>query len=295
MAARRQKSDDSPVPVVTLEDEVARASLPAGASACMPLSALFERLHSRSPDSVELVLPDGVKALVPTPRGSILVHQTPPRVCNFRWIASDSEAPYGPEAKYREVRIGLPYLVVLADFQRSRGGVMRLGNRNECFFSNQPIDGLGFETPLAFPALLNCSKFEDSEEHPLAWICTQHLSRGQFAGAKTQQAALHAGMAALLRHLLESAFNLSSEMHEVASWFSETVKARVDPRISSVESWEGATAEDPLFVLDVPWLPTGRTLGEIAERMARAGGKTGSVMRRSHDVARVIFHAGAKG
>ena len=295
MAMRKRKPTVVPVPVVTLEGEVASATLPAGATAHMPVSVLFERLHPSGFDSAGTVLPDGVKALVPARDGAILVHQTPPRVYDFRWIAPDSETPYGPEAKYRQVRIALPYLIVLASFQNGRGDLMQLGNRNECFFSNQPLDRQGFETPLCYPALLNCSKFPESDENPLAWICTQHLRPRDFVSAKSLQSRLHTGLSALLRHLLESAFNLSSDENEIASWFSETVKAHVDPRIASVESWEEATRDDPLFVLDVPWLPTGRTLGSIAERMAGGASTGNSTTNSSHDIARVIFNAGVKG
>ena len=33
--------------------------------------------------------------------------------------------------------------------------------------------------------------------------------------------------------------------------------------------WEKATQEDTLFVLDVPWLSTGMSLGQVAERIFR--------------------------
>lgn len=293
--AGRRHEHERPVPTVTLEGDVARATLPAGATASMPISELLARLRPRTPDTADVVLPDGVKALVPTGQGCILVHQTPPRVFNLRWIAADSKVPYGRNAKYRQVKIGLPYLIVLAVFQSVGGDILRLSGRNECFFSNHPIDGQGFDTPLAYPALLNCSKFVDREEHPMAWICTEHLSPRHHAGEQTLQASLRAGMTALLRHLLESAFNRSSEEHELSSWFSETVKAHVDPRIASIESWEAATREDPCFVLDVPWLPTGYTLGQITERIAEATGRIDLGDLQSLDIARVIFRASKKG
>ena len=96
---------------------------------------------------------------------------------------------------------------------------------------------------------------------------------------------------ALLRHLLESGFNRSSEHHELNSWFSETVAAGVDPRIASVRDWERATAEDPLFVLEVPWLPTGLSLGKVADRIARVHGRPGRRITCADDVARLVINA----
>jgi hypothetical protein len=225
----------------------------------------------------------------------IVVHQTPPRVFNFKWIAQDSPAPFGGDTTYRSVRIALPYLIVLAAFHEGRGGQLYLGAENECFFRNEPLKSL--DDKLCYPALLNCSRFEPQEGRPLSWICTQHLDRSQFVvdGEKGGTAALarcvHGGLTALLGHLLESGFNLSSEHHETSSWFSTTVEARIDERIGSVERWEEETAKDPLFVLEVPWLATGKSLGEVAARMMdRSMGRHAEISSAS-DVARLIFNS----
>ena len=194
----------------------------------------------------------------------------------------------------------MPYVVVLAVFERSPGQVPQLTSRNECFFVNEPLDANGMETPLGYPALLNCSKFPEEPGRPLSWICTQNLDADEFAGRPSLHHSVHDGLRALLRHLLDSAFNFSSEHHELNSWYSESVAAGIDPRIATVEKWEKATDDDPLFVLDVPWLPTGRTLGAVAERIAN--GNVDRKPRRSRkpsrhriasskDVARVILTA----
>lgn len=286
---RKTKSSAPPAPIVTIEGGEARAQLPEGASASLPLSDLVERVGSSLPDSRGTVLPDGVKILHPTARGCIVVHQTPPRVFQFRWIAADSEAEFGEGTSYRTVRLALPYLVVFAVFDHMRGGVPRLGQHNECFFATEPLDRAGLETELRYPALLNCSRFPDAPKHPLAWICTQKLARGQHARQRTLDGSLRTGLASLLRHLLESGFNRSSEHHELSSWFTETVKAEIDPRIASVESWEQASSEDPLFALEVPWLPSGHTVGSLIERIAAMRG--GSQLPSSaEDLARIIFN-----
>ena len=289
MAARRKKRTTAPT-VVTIEGEEARAVMREGPSGSMKVEELVARLHPGVPDSSGTVLPDGVKCMLPAHFGFVLVHQTPPSVFAFRWIARDSGEAYGPGAKYRKIRIALPYLIVLAVFERTRGRLMRLSSRNECFFSNAPLDAEGLDTKLCFPALLNCSKFPDDPAHPLSWICTQNLNPSEFASRPTLERSMRDGLQALLRHLLESGFNFSSEHHELNSWFSESVEAGIDPRIATVEDWEKATADDPLFVLDVPWLPSGRSLGAIAERITSRG-RGRAAVTSSDDLGRIILNA----
>ena len=68
------------------------------------------------------------------------------------------------------------------------------------------------------------------------------------------------------------------------------MKAGIDPRIASVEAWEEATKTDPLFVLEVPWLRTGKTLREVTDRIAKAGSGAKPVASAA-DVARLIVNS----
>ena len=274
--------------IVTIEGEEVRATLPEGATASMTVADLCAHMQPGVPDSRGTVLPDGVKCVHPTRGGCILVHQTPPSVHNFRWITPDSEVPYGPKAVYREVRLALPYLIVLAIFDVVRGDLPCLSRRNECFFVNQPLDKQGFDTELCYPALLNCSRFPAEPGNPLSWICTENLHRGPVASQRTLNGTLRVGLRILLHHLLETGFNLSSEHHELNSWFSESVAAGIDSRIDSVEAWEEASESDPLFVLDVPWLPTGLSLQGVFDRVDAACGRD-TRFSSSEDIARVVL------
>ena len=290
MSPIRRKARKTASPVVTIEGERVHARSPEGAEAAMSVADFSEGLRSGLPDTRGIVWPEGTASLEPAGSGFVLVHQTPPAVHGFRWIAADSECEYGPGTAYREVRLALPFLVVLAVFERGgRSGRIQLGGRNECFFASRPLARQGMDTPLFFPALLNCSRFPDEPAHPLSWICTQHLPPDEYARRDSLAHAVHDGLQALLRHLLESGFNRSSEHHELSSWFTETVNAGVDPRLASVEAWEAASAEDPLFVLHVPWLPTGRTLGQVIERIREQRGSRR--IRTAQDVARVVLNS----
>jgi hypothetical protein len=274
--------------VTILGDEVL-ATLPEGSHRRMKLADLMGRMLPSVPDTCGAILPDGVKCALPISGGVVLVHQTPPRIHGFRWIAEDSTAEFGSGTLYRQVRLALPYVIVLAVFEGIRRGVPALTQRNECFFSNEPLERTGLDTPLCYPALLNCSQLRDDGRHPLSWICSQHLPRHEVFGRRTLEASLRDGLGALLRHLLESGFNRSSEHHEGASGFSASVAAGIDPRIATVEAWERATADDPLFALEVPWLPTGKTLAEVAERIGRLGRARKGGFTTAADVARVVF------
>jgi hypothetical protein len=286
----RRKVRKAASPIVTIEGERVHARSPEGAEADISVAEFSERLLSGLPDTRGIVWPDGTTSLEPTASGFVLVHQTPPAVHGFRWIAADSESEYGPGTTYREVRLALPFIVVLAVFERERRtGRFQLGGRNECFFATRPLAREGMDTPLCFPALLNCSRFPDEPTHPLSWICTQHLPPGEYARRDSLSRAVHDGLQALLRHLLESGFNRSSENHELSSWFTETVNARVDPRLASVEAWEAASAEDPLFALQVPWLQSGRNLGQVIARIREQRGSRR--IQTAQDVARVVLNS----
>jgi hypothetical protein len=277
---------------VTIQGGKVEAVSPEGVRASMCLPKLIERISPRRLDTLECVLPDGVKAIRPCPNGAIVVHQTSPRICDFRWIEGDSPAPFGPEATYRSVRIALPYLVVMAAFVYAPEGGLRLTNGNECFFANRPLRSLTDE--LLFPALLNCSRFVPQEGRPLSWICTQHLDRRRINRGRDDDRRLERSLGALLAHLLETGFNLSSEMHEGDSWFSATAAAKVDERVESVEAWVAATEEDPLFALEVPWIPTGLSVAEIADRMGELQKGPRRSFSTAGDLARILFQGQAR-
>jgi hypothetical protein len=252
----------------------------------MKLAELVDRLRPPLPDTAGAVLPDGVKLAAPFAGGFVLVHQTPPRVWQLRWITDESEAEFGPEATYRHVRIAMPYLIVVAVFEGSRRSAPGISHRNECFFSNRPLERERLDTPLCYPALLNCSKLPLNEGKPLSWICTQHLPG--FSGRRVPDLneSIGSGLERLLRHLMESSFNRSSEHHEGASGFSASVEAGIDPRIADIDAWQAATEADPTFAVEVPWLPTGHTLGQIIDRI-RTGRKRRATT--TADIARLVL------
>ena len=197
-------------------------------------------------------LPDGTKFLEWRDPVLLLVHQMSPQVRLLRWIKADSRRPFGPGTKYRQVRLSIPYAITFATYIR-HGKHLFLANWNDLYFRNEPLRSLGDR--LSFPALLNISRIL-LPKREAAWICTQHLQRTGIAGWTEQ-------LAVLLDHTWNGAFNLSSEHHEGASWY--TLSQGVHQDLHPVQRWEQATAADEAFALKVPWKPAPLTVGELMD------------------------------
>jgi hypothetical protein len=271
---------------ITIDGELLVATSPEGERKRMKLSTLMER--TKEPSTGPCILPTGVKSMLSRGPITIMIWEQAPSLQKLSWIAEDSGSPYGPGAKYRDVRIALPYLVIFAVFNRDAGGLPHLVQTDECFFRNEPLKGLGDE--LAYPALLNCSKWNDPDPlTPLSWICTQHLRPTKLMNSANPGDRFAAGMEAVRYCLLETSFNLSSEHNEGNSWYGASKK--IDTRIATIESWEKATRKDPLFVLDIPWIKTGHSVLGIAERIFERTNAVNTEIKSSADLARVIFNA----
>jgi len=269
------------VPAVALDGHDVVVTEPEGALHRMPFGQAVSVLVPRW--FGECVWPDGVKLVRELARGAIVVHQTPARVHSLEWIAEDSPVEFGAGVRYRRVRLALPYVLVLAVYTVDRTGSLQLSMLNECMFANAPLRSM--DDPLFLPALLNISKFEGHNGlGTIAWLCTQHLDR-QFRGIPDPATRARAGLDALVGHLFQGGFNRSSEHNEGASWFAETVAAGVDERVASVEAWEAATRDDPLFATEVEWLPSG-TVGENLARIASSLELEGPVLG-ALDLARI--------
>src|SRR6266487_1155315 len=137
---------------VLIEKDEAIATSPEGKTARMSVEALLAKAAAGQMNTGQLILPDGVKAVLSQGIFTLWIWESPPRLYNFDWIASDSPAPFGPGARYRKVRLALPYLVIVAVFGRGETGLPQLMSSNECFFRNHPLKDLKDE--LHYPALL---------------------------------------------------------------------------------------------------------------------------------------------
>lgn len=255
-----------------------------GSRSSMNLARLADRM-SAVPNSGPAVLPTGIKSVFSQGRVVLWFWEQPPRICQLSWIAANSPRPYGPGTIYRNVRIALPYLIIMAVFVLDDQGMPKLALQDECFFRPEPLRSLGDE--LCYPGLLNCSVM-GGDTAPLAWICTQYLKQTRKMNSKDPAERYAAGFEAVRYCLLETSFNLSSEHHEGNSWYGKS--KNIDSRIRTVEAWEAATQKNPLFVLEVPWIATGHTIHTIAQRTCGRLGQPSAQVKTADDVARLIFN-----
>lgn len=265
------------------------ATSPDGASASMDVRPFVEALHSDCPSTGELVVPDGVRMFLPAPRALIVVWELPPAVHSVRW-AEGTPARHG---RYRERRLAMPYLEIFAVFNRDAHGRLSLSGSNELYFRTSPITDPG--DALCFPALLNISAFNPNLEdaRALSWICTQFLDRGALAAERDPNRRFRKSLEALRSMVLEAAFNFSSERHEMTSYW--TLSARSIPEIADIDRWEKLSAKDPLFVLDIPWLPAtwrGRpfTPQALAQRTFRIMNACDPPRDSADGLARIVFN-----
>lgn len=267
---------------IKIKDSTIFAESSEGYGVQMPLSKFLDAARPAKIETGGIIMPDGFKLSYSQGDSTIWAYEIPPRIYSLKWISKNSAAKYGRGTKYRTVRIACPYVVILAVFKK---GLM--GSHSECFFRTKPLKSEHDE--LLYPALLNCSKFNEEGNHPLSWICTQKMD-SEFYTIANPALCMRAGLKALLSCLWDTGFNFSSESHEGNSWFSAS--KHVDKRIATVEAWQQATKKDPLFVLDVPWLPVGRSLRQVAERIFSLTGANDSVVRTAADVERIVCRSG---
>lgn len=286
LGAARSKNPATDTSTVAIEGAQVTATSPEGKAATMPLEEFLDKISPRRIDTGEAVLPDGIKAARTQGPITVWVYEMAPAVHSFKWIRSDSPVPFGPGTEYRIVRLAIPYLVMLVVFATDGSGSLHLTSANECFFRVAPLKSL--DDPLHYPALLNCSRFEPQEGRPLSWICSQHLRPAK--RESDQGKRLTASFDSLRHCLLETGFNLSSEHHEFSSWFTESTK--VDARIRTVEAWEQATTENPLFVLDVPWIPTNHSVRQVVDRILKNQANCVRRLRSAAALASIVFNHG---
>ena len=220
-----------------------------------PESVLSEMLRrENTPPLGNRLLPDGVKFTEWRDPFFLVIHQYPAHVRRLLWIREDSPANYGPAARYRPVRLSLPYTIIFAIFYR-RGETLYLTNGNELYFSNHPLTSKTDQ--LHYPALLNVSVIE-TPKRVRSWICTQHFTRPDDSDWAQQ-------LDSLLQHIWNGAFNLSSESHEGASWYGQS--EGIHPDLHPVKKWEEATKKDSRFARSVAWKAVPLTAEELVECM----------------------------
>jgi hypothetical protein len=286
--------------LVTIQGQRVEARRPEGATASEELSKFLQKLAPPVMSTCGAVLPEGVRMIFSTRRMSILIWELPPQVHRVRWIGENSPAPFkmpGREVAYETRQLALPYLIIVAVFARGPSGRLVLTGRNEAYFRTEPLKS--GDDPLLFPALLNISKFPASvaARHPLAWICTQHTNLRALAKEPDLNRRVRRSLLALKSTMLEAGFNYSSEHHELTSYWS--LSAKRIPEVADIAGWEERSQRDPLFVLNVPWIPaaSGRkklNVHGLVDRIVDQAGAEDKPIASVEDLARLLFNDAPK-
>lgn len=215
----------------------------------LPIEDWVKNLIERSePPAPAEAMPDGVRFLRRRGEVTMLVLEEKPALRTVLWLAQDSPAPYGPQARYRSVRIALPFIVLFIGLANGE-----ITGKQQCFYRTAPLRSLDDE--LLLPNLLNVARAYGMD----AWLCLQHLRN------RLGPLPFNEKINEIWRHVLNSGWNGSSERHEGMSYFGEM--RGLDKRIASIEEWERASAADPYFPLSVAWQPAGKTVGQVMGEM----------------------------
>ena len=284
---------------LTIQGKTVEAESPEGVTAKMPVAEFISKLAPERPSSGGIVLPDGIRMLSSSRSATVLVWELEPMVHRVQWISAKSPAPYGGRGQrvlYEFRELALPYLIMFVVFVRNRSGRLVLSGRNEAYFRNEPLKRDDDE--LRFPALLNISKFrkELTDRSPLAWICTQNTNLARLAAIPDDNERFRASLCDLRKTMIEDSFNYSSEHHEFSSYW--TLSAKKIPDIADLDRWERRSREDPLFVLELPWLAAmaGRkkmTVKKLIERIFAQNGSADPVLDASGSLAGIVYNNSA--
>lgn len=196
-----------------------------------------------------VLMPDSTRIYYRKGKTEILLQEFPPQIRLLKFKASlacreDSTSPIvnGQSDKIYHFSLALPYTIFIFKFV---DGVFR---EVRCAFSDRPLKRLE-EKPLR-PYLSNI----DSNLN----VClgTSFDKTQLIHGDVAQQAAL------VLSHFWHSTFTDEWSSHY---WASKAEFKKTEPRLASLQAWQDAGTENPLFVIEnVGWLGhTDESFGEI--------------------------------
>ena len=212
----------------------------------------FVRLLTERSDRMALpgAIPEGVRFIQQRDDSTALVIEEKPQVRTLKWIDEKSKVPFGPGARYREVRLAFPFVVLIVVL---RGGA--LTGFQQCFYRRSALRQLDDE--LLFPNLYNVAKAYKQT----CWLCLANM-RKDLAPLSWENKVRE-----IRSELWAASFNRSSEMHEGMSYWQAKTQVAADPRVASLAAWEEASREEPTFPLSVERRATGQAVGQTMEGM----------------------------
>lgn len=229
------------------------------------LGHLAEALGGRGPARAGAqwagFLPPGTRLALARGPSLVLAIEQPPQVRRMAWRPGTLKET----GESRQVALGFPYVVYLVRFSHEQFEEMRVYYRSAPLARDEDV--------LSLPNLWNVQ----AAESPLA------LCRACLRGRPALDGLTPAAQAeAAIGFFWASGFNLDVEDNAFER------SRMLDARIASLESWETATAADPLFVLQVPWAPAGLTIRRAMEHLLHWG-QAASPVADAADLADVMY------
>lgn len=242
-------------------------------TATAPLADFVRGVARASVPEQDVLLPPGVRLMRRRGPMLALAVELVPQARTVRWLAADSEAPYGAEARYRDAFLAFPYLILLIVLRNAQ-----LTGQQQLYYRRAPLKAP--DDPLLLPNLYNVAEGYGQR----CWLCLQNVEVER--GWSPAQS-----VAAILEHLFGAAFNRSSEVHEGNSYWS--AMQELDSRVASVEAWEQATRADRFFPLQVDWRDAGTCAAAELDHMLDAVDRGLPAEPTATDLAGLVTRTGA--
>ena len=200
-----------------------------------------------------------------------LAVELPPETRRVTW----SPSKMGTGGEYTPHRLAFPYVVHVCIFCTIEGDEAYGAGLEEMrvYYRNAPLRSP--EDALSLPNLFNVQVGPDLTSNCRACL------RGH--PEDLQSLPLADQVDVFLNFFWESGFNLDIESNGFE-------RARsLDPRISSLETWEEASKADPLFPLRIPWEPAGCTLRQVMDRLIDLRHTDVKPLRSASDLADLMY------
>ena len=210
-----------------------------------------------------LLFPPGTRIAKLEGAVNVLCIEQPPQLRLIRW----SDAPMGKGGEYQTYRLAFPYIVYLFLFFQGTFEEMRV------YYRTAPL-----QNPDDVLLMSNLWNVQADPGKPSACrACLRGRRFDLWGGPLAEQ------IRTLLDHFWSTGFNTDIE----GNCFE---RARVlDPRIASLEAWEGASEADPLFPLALNWEPLETTVGGVMDRLVETGPQPRQAIAEASDLADLIY------
>jgi hypothetical protein len=210
---------------------------------------LIERL-TQEKDTERIVetpiLPSGTKFYQKIGETEVVIVEQPPQV---RTILVSED---------RKFALAFPYIIYL--IYLAEGGIPDYKSR--MFYRNSPLETFNDKLFLSNLTHVNMNK---RHEEGIGSICL-------YANFVNSSEDLTTKVNRKLQGYWETKFDYMNDGG--GSYFDGFMKAKeVDPRIANLDAWQTASRLDPLFVLEIPWIDSEKTAGEILKDMTQEARK----------------------